>query len=265
MTKRERVMAALRGEAVDRVPLSFWMHHFVAENGVETFVAESLRLAREFGWDYLKPQSRAQCFAEAWGSVSAVHRARDAVHAHARAVRRRRRAAPPAAGRAGDGRARRSARGPETDPGRRRATTPIIWTVFSPHDGGALSLARRRRAGARHRAAGAGGARSRAGCHRLHAGGYARLALAAGADGLFYATNVARQGLLSPTECRRFQRPYDLRVLAAPRRPRSTCCTSVAPASTSTSSPTIRRRPSRGRWPRAIPRSPRVAVVAGAR
>ncbi len=44
---------------------------------------------------------------------------------------------------------------------------------------------------------------------------YARLALGAGADGLFYATNVARRGLLSPDECRRFQRPYDLRVLAA--------------------------------------------------
>ena len=67
MTNRERVMAALRGEPVDRVPLAFWMHNFVAENSVKEFVAESLRLAREFGWDYLKPQSRAQCFAEAWG------------------------------------------------------------------------------------------------------------------------------------------------------------------------------------------------------
>jgi uroporphyrinogen decarboxylase len=44
---------------------------------------------------------------------------------------------------------------------------------------------------------------------------YARLALAAGADGLFYATNVARRGLLSAEECRRFQRPYDLRILEA--------------------------------------------------
>ena len=45
--------------------------------------------------------------------------------------------------------------------------------------------------------------------------GYARLALAAGADGLFYATNVARRDLLSAEECRRFQRSYDLEVLAA--------------------------------------------------
>ena len=64
MTHRERVMAALRGDAVDRVPLSFWLHNFVAENSVKDFVAESLRLAHEFGWDYLKPQTRAQCFHE---------------------------------------------------------------------------------------------------------------------------------------------------------------------------------------------------------
>ncbi|MGH7353561.1 MAG: uroporphyrinogen decarboxylase family protein, partial [Candidatus Rokuibacteriota bacterium] len=43
--------------------------------------------------------------------------------------------------------------------------------------------------------------------------GYARHALRAGADGLFYATNVARRDLLTPAECRRFQRPWDRRVL----------------------------------------------------
>jgi hypothetical protein len=41
MTKRQRVMAALRGEAVDREAL--WLHN------------------RCFDWDALKPQSRAQC------------------------------------------------------------------------------------------------------------------------------------------------------------------------------------------------------------
>src|SRR5262249_23265871 len=51
--------------------------------------------------------------------------------------------------------------------------------------------------------------------------GYARLAVAAGADGLFYATNVARRGLLSAAECRRFQRPWDLRVLDAVASARS--------------------------------------------
>jgi hypothetical protein len=64
MTKRERVTAALRGEPVDRVPVAFWLHNFATENSAEGLATETLRLARTFDWDFLKPQSRAQCFAE---------------------------------------------------------------------------------------------------------------------------------------------------------------------------------------------------------
>ena len=216
MTNRDRVMAALRGEAVDRVPLSFWMHNFVAENSVEGFVAESLRLARAFGWDYLKPQSRAQCFAEAWGLQyrASDERAVAYTRTHApcadAAGLRSLKPAEPAAGALGEQlRALRQIRagvGPDT---------PIIWTVFSPLmavpyllPGGveqALAIAREEPA-ALEAALGAI-------AHTL--AGYTRLALAAGADGLFYATNVARRDLLSAAECRRFQRPYDLQILAA--------------------------------------------------
>src|SRR5262249_37907171 len=44
-------------------------------------------------------------------------------------------------------------------------------------------------------------------------GAYARTAVTEGADGLFYATNMATQEFSSVAECRRFQRPYDLRIL----------------------------------------------------
>src|SRR5215467_11303105 len=67
MTRRERVMAAVRGDHVDRVPVSLWLHNFATENSAEALTAETLRLARRFDWDFLKPQSRAQCFAEMWG------------------------------------------------------------------------------------------------------------------------------------------------------------------------------------------------------
>ena len=67
MTKRERVMAALGGKPVDRVPLAFWLHNFATENTAEGLATETLRLAKTFDWDFLKPQSRAQCFAEMWG------------------------------------------------------------------------------------------------------------------------------------------------------------------------------------------------------
>jgi uroporphyrinogen decarboxylase len=216
MTNRDRVMAALRGEVVDRVPLSFWMHNFVAENSVDAFVAESLRLARAFGWDYLKPQSRAQCFAEAWGLQyrASGERAVAYTRTHApcadAAGLRSLKPAEPAAGALGEQlRALRQIRagvGPDT---------PIIWTVFSPLmvvpyllPGGveqALAIAREE-----PDALEAGLA---AIAHTL--AGYTRLALAAGADGLFYATNVARRDLLTAAECRRFQRPYDLQILAA--------------------------------------------------
>ena len=61
MTKRERVMAALRGAEVDRPPLSFWLHNFATENSAQSLATETLRLARTFDWDFLEPQSRAQC------------------------------------------------------------------------------------------------------------------------------------------------------------------------------------------------------------
>ena len=216
MTNRERVMTALRGEPVDRVPLAFWLHNFVAENSVKEFVAESLRLAREFGWDYLKPQSRAQCFAEAWGLQyrASGDRAIQYTRTHApcadAAALRRLAPADPAAGALGEQldalRQIRAGVGPDT---------PIIWTVFSPMmvvpyllPGGAeqaLAIARQEPAALE--------AALDAIAHTL--AGYARRALDTGADGLFYATNVARRGLLTAAECRRFQRPYDLQVLTA--------------------------------------------------
>jgi uroporphyrinogen decarboxylase len=216
MTNRERIMAALRGDAVDRVPLSFWLHNFVAENSVKEFVAESLRLAHEFGWDYLKPQTRAQCFAEAWGlryqasSDRAVPYTRTHAPCADAAALRRLPPADPAAAALGEQldalRQIRAAVGPDT---------PIIWTVFSPLmvvpyllPGGVeqmLTIARAEPAALEAALA--------AIAHTLT--GYTRLALAAGADGLFYATNIARAELVSAAECRRFQRPYDLPVLAA--------------------------------------------------
>src|SRR4030095_15122026 len=51
VTKRQRVMAALRGQPVDRVPLSFWLHNFATENSAQGLADETLRLARTFDWD----------------------------------------------------------------------------------------------------------------------------------------------------------------------------------------------------------------------
>ena len=218
MTRRERVLAALRGAPVDRVPLAFWLHHFVAENSAEGLAHETLRLARTFDWDYLKPQSRAQGFAEMWGLTysPSTDRAREFVVTHtpladAGDVARLAPVDP-----------RRGALGEQLDALRLiRAgvgDTPITWTVFSPMMVMAYLLR-----GGREQAV----ALCRTDAKAMEAGlsalaetlgAYAAACLDAGADGLFYATNVARADGLTAGECRRFQRPYDLRVLAAAAR-----------------------------------------------
>jgi len=216
MTRRERVQAALRGEPVDRVPLSFWQHNFVTENSAKGLADETLRLAGTFAWDYLKPQARAQGFAEMWGLTyrPSTDRAREFVVTHtpladAAEVAR---LAPvdPRRGALGEQlealRLIRAAIGPDT---------PIIWTVFAP-----MMVMTYLLRGGREQALGLCRTEPKA----MEAGlaviaetltGYARACLEAGADGLFYATNVARADGLSARECRRFQRPYDLCVLAA--------------------------------------------------
>ncbi len=68
LTKRERVGAALRGEPVDRVPVSAWQHFIPAERQPETLAAASLKHFHDFDWDWLKINPRATYYAEAWGS-----------------------------------------------------------------------------------------------------------------------------------------------------------------------------------------------------
>ena len=215
MTKRERVMAALRGAPVDRVPVSLWLHNFATENSADTLTAETLRLARRFDWDFLKPQSRAQCFAEMWGFRYAPSRERATPYTVERvplATAEDLRRLEPADARTG-------ALGEQLQALRaiRKAVgtdTPVIWTVFSP-----LMVLPFLLAGGRAAAVALMRSEPAAVDHALGAmaetlGAYARAAVAEGADGLFYATNMATQELSTATECRRFQRPYDLRILA---------------------------------------------------
>jgi uroporphyrinogen decarboxylase len=210
------VLAALRGDAVDRTPLSFWLHNYVAENSAAGLAGETLRLARTFDWDYLKPQSRAQGFAEMWGLAfrSSTDRAREftVTHAPLAGAQDVARLVPvdPRGGALGDQlealRLIRAAVGGDT---------PIVWTVFSP-----IMVMPYLLRGGREQALAICRAEPKAMDQGLAAiaetlADYARACLEAGADGLFYATNVARADGLTAAECRRFQRPHDLRVLGA--------------------------------------------------
>lgn len=216
MNKRERVMAAIRGEPVDRVPLSFWLHNFAREDSAPALTDETLRLYRTFDWDFLKPQSRYQCFAEMWGLEyqQAPDRAewpmitklpvRQAADLAALTP------ANPATGALAEQldamSAIKAAVGPDV---------PIVATVFAPLmvaqfmvPGGidaVLTLARENPT-------------------KLTRGldiiastleAFTHLLVARGVDGIFYATNVATKRFLTADEFRRFQRPYDHRILDA--------------------------------------------------
>ncbi|HKA61065.1 MAG TPA: uroporphyrinogen decarboxylase family protein [Methylomirabilota bacterium] len=214
MTKRQRVMAALRGQPVDRVPLSFWLHNFATENSARGLADETLRLARTFDWDFLKPQSRAQCFAEMWGLTyrPSGELATPYTVTHAPVVGAddlaRLPVADPREGALGEQlealRLIRAAVGPDL---------PIIWTVFAPP-----MILPMLAQGGREQALGLlrDAPRESARAFDVMAetlAEYGRLCLAEGADGLFYATNVATRALMSAEECRRWQRPWDLRIL----------------------------------------------------
>jgi uroporphyrinogen decarboxylase len=67
MNKVERVRAALRGQEVDRVPVSFWGHDFLREWSAEGTAAAMLDAFRKYDWDYMKVNPRATYYAEAWG------------------------------------------------------------------------------------------------------------------------------------------------------------------------------------------------------
>jgi uroporphyrinogen decarboxylase len=218
MSQRARVLAALRGQPVDRVPISFWLHNFATENSARGLADETLRLEREFGWDYLKPQSRAQGFAEMWGLTYRPSGQRDVPYSVTRtplaagADFAGLQPADPSSGALGEQlealRLIRAALGPDR---------PIIWTVFSPLmvaqyliEGGRTRLFELARSEPASLERGL-----EAICQTLER--YARLCLEQGADGLFYATNLATADLTTAEECRRFQRPHDLRILAAVR------------------------------------------------
>lgn len=67
MNKRERVEAALRGDPVDRVPVSFWGHDYLREWQPEGLAEAMLSNYHSYDWDYMKVNPRASYHVEDWG------------------------------------------------------------------------------------------------------------------------------------------------------------------------------------------------------
>ena len=67
MDHQERVRAALRGEDVDRPPVSMWRHFFEEETSPEGLAEAMLGFQRRYDWDFMKLNPRASYHAEDWG------------------------------------------------------------------------------------------------------------------------------------------------------------------------------------------------------
>lgn len=68
MNKCERVDAALRGQPVDRVPISSWGHDYLREWSAEGLASAMLDNYRRYDWDYMKVNPRASYHVEDWGA-----------------------------------------------------------------------------------------------------------------------------------------------------------------------------------------------------
>lgn len=216
MSKRERVQAAIAGEPVDRVPVSFWGHDFAREWSAEGLADWTLELHRTYDWDFVKINPRATYYAEDWGCVFQpsgdryVQPRLTSFPIKTVADWSKLRELDPSRGAYGQQleSIRLVKAGLDDD-------APVIQTVFSPlsvavslaGSHGALLKTLREQPTALHEAL----AVIARGLAR-----YARLCLVAGADGVLFATTtVGTYERLTEAEYREFGRPYDLQVLAA--------------------------------------------------
>jgi uroporphyrinogen decarboxylase len=219
MTPRERVWATLRGEPVDRPPVSFWGHFYHRESSASELVAATLEHQREYRWDWVKLNPRKHYHVEDWGvryrysgrpgekpvlESWPIHQAEDWRSIAAR---------PPDRGALGEQieavRLLRDGLAPDV---------PMIETVFTPlailaemvPEPGDLKQHMRTHPEAVRSALEAVTATYEQYVPRL---------LDAGADGIYLATtDWASRQWMSPAEYREWARPFDLRLLAAASR-----------------------------------------------
>lgn len=212
MSKRERVYAALYGAPVDHLPLSLWRHFHKQDQSPQGLAQATLEFCRRYDLDLIKVTPTGLYSIEDWGA--SIRRSNDdntpprlkrpvvevpedwrqlaALSVEQGALGRELQAL--AAIRAGLG----------------QDDTPVLMTLFSP-----LTVA--------YKLAG-DVVQQHIRQHRedLHFGlatiaettaRYGIAALAAGADGIFFATQMARSSILTENEYQDFGERYDLIVL----------------------------------------------------
>ncbi|MCL6552196.1 MAG: uroporphyrinogen decarboxylase [Firmicutes bacterium] len=215
MTRRERVYAAIDGKPVDRPPVALWRHFPQEDHKPDLLAQAHVAFFKTYDWDFLKITPASSFYGDDWGLRSVYRPNREGVrHYTDRPIKKetdwpKLKRLDVTAG----------AHGRELQTIRlvRKALPDeiVLASVFSP-----LTIARSlagETALLRY---------LRETPDEMHegldiiaeaTGRFAEECLAAGADGIFFATQCASTAYMTIEEYEEFGRPYDLRVLDAAR------------------------------------------------
>jgi uroporphyrinogen decarboxylase len=216
ISSRERVWATLRGEPVDRPPVSFWGHLYHRESSAADLVDHTLERQREYRWDWVKLNPRKHYHVEDWGVRYRYSGRPDEKPVLEEWPIQR----PEDWGRITERPADRGALWEQIEAVRalRRGLSPdvpLIETVFTPLAVLAEMVPEPRALRAAWESHPAQVRRALEAVTRTYERFVPRL-LEAGAEGIFFATtDWGSRSLLSAEEHRQWSRPYDQRILAA--------------------------------------------------
>lgn len=213
MTKRERVMATLSRQPVDRPPVSFWRHVPDVDHTARGLADAMLAWQRRWDLDFVKVMSSGVYCVEDWGcKVAYTGSPNGAKQCTEHAVR-----AATDWGRIKSLDVGAGALGRELEALRlilagRADDVPVLHTVFAP-----LTIARKL---AGERLAEDLRSDSAAVTEALEAITstvirYLAAVMEAGADGVFFATQTACPDVMSREDCGRFELPFVRRALAS--------------------------------------------------
>lgn len=216
MSKRERLAAAIAGEAVDRVPVALWRHWPVDDMDPEQLARSAAAFQQQYDWDFLKLTPSSHYSVADWGTRVAYrghpHGTSDYLVYAVQSPDDWGKLTPldPHAGMLGQQLAAvRRLRELVGD------DVTIIETIFSPMDqarhlvGRGSEIVHLRRYPQQVRTA--------LECITETTVAFVRAVLDAGADGIFYATQYAQAACLSPQEYREVCRPHDFTILETAR------------------------------------------------
>jgi len=207
-------MAALRGETVDRAPISFWCHFPEIDHDPHSLADTLIGFHEKFDLDFIKVMPSGVYCVEDWGcQVHYTGAPNGAKTCREHAVKKFadwEKIRPLDADRGALGRELKCLRAIRA---KRKDGAPILQTLFSP-----LTIASK-----------LSGPDLLLKTIRNNPGAlmdaleaitetmvrYAQACFEAGAEGVFYATQMATRQRLSPAEHQKFAEPYDLRLLEA--------------------------------------------------